>query len=206
MNNSSEPIHLKKNEHFCQIRATFEITNLSDIPSEIAPKQTVDVPSSSTLFSCDVSVDPNSQLSNEWKDKFRTLHKKFDKVLNRNLVVTMMPVGKIRAHVNIGSAAPPTRKLHVPNYSRSNLQMLQEKFDELEREGVFARPEDVGVAVEHVSPSFLVWKQSGGYRLVTAFTSLSEYCKTLPTVMPSVDDTLRTIASWKYTAITDLRD
>ena len=75
--------------------------------------------------------------------------------------------------------------------------MLQEKFDELEREGVFARPEDVGVAVEHVSSSFLIRKQSGGYRLVnvTTFTSLSEYCKALRTVMPSVDDTLRTIAS-----------
>ena len=60
----------------------------------------------------------------------------------------------------------------------------------------------VGVAAEHVSPSFLVRKQSGGYRLVTAFTSLSEYCETLPTVMPSVDDALRTMASWKYIAIT----
>ena len=56
VNNSSEPIHLKKNEHFCEIRTTLEIDNLSDIPSKIAPKQTVDVPSSSTLFSCDSSV------------------------------------------------------------------------------------------------------------------------------------------------------
>ena len=60
--------------------------------------------------------------------------------------------------------------------------------------------------MEHVSPSFLVRKPSGGYRLVTAFTSLGQYSKTLPTVMPSVEDILRTIASWKYLIKTDLRD
>ena len=115
VNNSSELIHLKKNEHFCQIRATLEIDNLSDIPSEIAPKQTVDVPSSSTLFSCDVSVDPNSQLSNEWKDKFQTLHKRFDKVFEPKIGHYNDASGKIRAGVNIGSAVPPTHKLHAPN-------------------------------------------------------------------------------------------
>ena len=84
--------------------------------------------------------------------------------------------------------------------------MLQDKFDELDSQGVFVRPEDVGVVVEHVSPSFLVRKPSGGHRLVTAFTSIGQYCKTLPTSMPTVDDTLRTIASWKYMVKTDLRD
>ena len=112
---------------------------------EILPKQTVDVPSSSTLFSCDVSVDPNSQLSNEWKDKFRTLHKKFDKGFEPKIGCYNDASGKIGACVNIGSAVPPTHKLHASSYSHSNLQMLQDKFDELEWEGVFAHPEDVGV-------------------------------------------------------------
>ena len=71
---------------------------------------------------------------------------------------------------------------------------------------VFARPEDVNVVVEHVSPSFLVQKQGGCYRLVTAFTAIRQYSKTLPTIMPSVEDTLRTIASSRYIIVTDLRD
>ncbi len=33
---------------------------------------------------------------------------------------------------------------------------LQEKMDELESMGVLARPEDLDITVEHVSPSFLV--------------------------------------------------
>ncbi len=86
------------------------------------------------------------------------------------------------------------------------MQILQNKFDELERQGVFARPEEVGVVVEHVSPSFLVRKANGGFRLVTAFTTIGEYSKTLPSIMPTVDDTLRMIASWKYIIATDLRD
>ena len=68
-------------------------------------------------------------------------------------------------------------KLHAPTYGRDNLQLLQDKFDELESQGVFGRPEDYGVVVEHVSPSFLVKKPSGGYRLVTAFTALSGFTK-----------------------------
>ena len=94
----------------------------------------------------------------------------------------------------------------MPNYCKNNVDALQEKFDELEAEGVFARPEDFGVNVEHVSPSFLVEKSSGGHRLVTNFTSLIDYCKTLPTVMPTVESVLQTIAAWKYIIISDLRD
>ena len=76
----------------------------------------------------------------------------------------------------------------------------------MEQQGVLARPEYVGVAVEHVSPSFLVRKPSGGHHLVTAFTTTGEYSKTLPTVMPSVEETLRTIPKCKYIIATDLCD
>ena len=114
--------------------------------------------------------------------------------------------GRVRARVNIGSAKPPTRKLRVPNYAKNDLDALQDKFDELESQGVFARPEDVGITIEHVSPSFLVRKSSGGYRLVTNFTSLIDYCKTLPTIMPTVESVLQTIAAWAYIVVTDLRD
>ena len=86
------------------------------------------------------------------------------------------------------------------------MQALQDKFDELESQGVFARPEDVGVVVQHVSPSFLVRKPSGGHRLVTAFTALGEYIKTLPTTMPTVESILRTVSEWRFIITTDLRD
>ena len=86
--------------------------------------------------------------------------------------------GKLKARILFGSTAPPAKKLHAPTYSNQNLQLLQEKFDMLEAEGVLGRPEDHGVTVEHVSASFLVRKNSGGFRLVTAFTALSSLAAT----------------------------
>ena len=77
----------------------------------------------------------------------------------------------------------------------------------MENQGVFIRPENVDVEIEHVSPSFLVRKASGkGYRLVTSFVALSPYCKVLPTTMPTVETVLRMVASWRYIIVTDLRD
>ena len=146
------------------------------------------------------------QLPSEWKNKFDTLHQTYSSVFNPTIGRYNDNFGKVRARVNIGPVSPPNRKLRVPSYSPENRQILQSKFDELEQQGVFVRPEDVGVAVEHVSPSFLVKKPSGGHRLVTAFTTIGEYSKTLPTIMPTVDETLRTISTWNFIIATDLRD
>ena len=71
--------------------------------------------------------------------------------------------------------------------------------------GVLARPEDVGVTVEYLNPSFLVKKPSGDFRLVTAFTEVAKYSKPQPSLMPNVDSTLRQIASWKYIIKSDLQ-
>ena len=86
------------------------------------------------------------------------------------------------------------------------MDVLQEKFDELESQGVFARPEDVNIVVEHVSPLFLVKKRNGRHRLVTAFNSLGQFCKTLPVTMPTIDSVFRLLGSWKFLVTTDLRD
>ena len=153
----------------------------------------------------DIIID--GQLSSESRIRFENLHDEFYDVFQPNIGRYNDYGGRVRARVNLGNTLPPSRKLHVPNYCKKDQDLLQDKFDELERQGVFVRPEDVNVIVEHVSPSFLVRKPSGdGHRLVTAFTQIGEYCKTLPITMPTVDDTLRNIASWKFLIKTDLRD
>ena len=72
--------------------------------------------------------------------------------------------------------------------SKSNLEELQRKFDDLEEKGVFVRPQELGVKVENVSPSFLVLKSSGDKRLVTDFTSLNQHIK--------IHDTPLYIGTW----------
>ena len=104
----------------------------------------------------------------------------------------------------MGPVEPPQRKGRLPQYARNKLVELQEKLDQLEELGVFKCPEDIGISIEYLNPSFLVKKQSGGYRLVTAFADVGQYRKPQPSVMPHVDSILRHIAQWKHLIATDL--
>ena len=71
--------------------------------------------------------------------------------------------GQFEAVVNMSPVQPPQRKGRLPQYSKDKLQEQQQKFDELEEKGVFARPEDTGITVEYLNPSFLVKKPSGDF-------------------------------------------
>ncbi|XP_041367404.1 uncharacterized protein LOC121382005 [Gigantopelta aegis] len=104
----------------------------------------------------------------------------------------------------MGPVQPPQRKGRVPQYSRKQLGELQQMFGDLEDKGVFKRPEDAGIKVEYVNPSFLVRKPSGGHRLVTSFGDVGRYTKPQPSLLPDVDSTLRQIGQWKYIITTDL--
>ena len=75
---------------------------------------------------------------------------------------------------------------------------LQEKMDELECLDVLAKPEEVGVTIEHISPSFLVPKPKGGSRLVTAFNSIGNYAKPPPSRVTTSEDVLKFLAQWNY--------
>ena len=98
----------------------------------------------------------------------------------------------------MGPVEPPTQKGKLPFYNQTNLQQLQEEADKLEKLGVLAKPEDVGVNVKFVSPSFLVKKPDGGIRFVTAFHNLSKYVRLTPTATMSCDDVLRRLSTSKY--------
>ena len=95
---------------------------------------------------------------------------------------------------------PPQRKGRLPQYARDKLVELQEKFDHLEQLGVFQCPEDVGITVEYLSPSFLVKKPNSGSHLVTAFANRGRYSKPQPFLLPDVDSTLRRIAQWSLSS------
>ena len=205
-NKTVDIIPVRKNEHVCQIRSMVAVENPSAEVSLAFNNKTSKHTSVVEYKLQEIVVDPNGQLEEGWRLKFKELHELKKLAFANKIGRYNDHSGKVRARVNIGCARPPTRKVNIPNYCPKSMHELQDKFDSLELEGVFARPEDVGVVVEHVSPSFLVKKGSGGYRLVTAFSSIGEYCKTLPTVMPTVESTLRVISGWKFLIKTDLRD
>ena len=208
VNDTAQPIFIPKHEQLCNIRPvnTIDSQHCESIPSVIVKPRIRSAQAQDPPFSSSIQIDPNKQLSPKWISSFETLHCQYDNVFEPTIGRYNGHSGKLKARILFGSTVPPAKKLHAPSYGKENLQLLQDKFDQLESQKVVGRPEEYDVEVEHVSPSFLVRKSSGGYRLVTAFTALSSYTKTLPTLMPTVEDMLRTISEWNYIVITDLKD
>ena len=158
----------------------------------------------SAPFSSSVTLDPQDILPHNIKKGFQKLLHDYDSVFNPAFKGYNNAAGQFEAVVNMGPTQPPQRKGRLPQYNRDRLEELQAKFDQLESMGVFKHPEDIGVCVEYVNPSFLVKKSNGGHRLVTAFSDVGRYSKPQPSLMPDVDNTLRQIGQWRYIIATDL--
>ena len=201
-NGSTEPVFIGKNEHFCQVIPVCETEDRESFHQSAIPS--THHTNSSEMFSRDVSLDPGNLMPTSMQDRFNQVLKQYDSVFNPKYNGYNGYYGDLKAVVNMGPVLPPQRKGRIPQYSRDKLGELQAVFDKLESDGVFKRPEEAGIVVEYLNPSFLVRKPNGGHRLVTAFTDVGRYCKPSPSTMPDVDSTLRTIAGWRYIILTDL--
>ncbi|NRB15972.1 MAG: hypothetical protein HRU29_16410 [Rhizobiales bacterium] len=201
-NSANEPVLLKRNEQICQV---VPVTDVSKLEPYSVPVKKVSPGNSVEFASHAVTVDPSSILDAEDRERFLSLNLKYDNVFSSKLGFYNGHSGPFVHIINMGDSLPPQRRGRIPLYNRTNLELLQEKFDELLSAGVFSKPEDIGIAVEYVNPSFLVKKSDGGHRLVTAFTELGIYARPQPSVMPNVDETLRQIGQWKFIVKTDLK-
>ncbi|CAC5386068.1 unnamed protein product [Mytilus coruscus] len=176
-NLTDEPLVLKRNEHFGNVRSTYSPEN-NDIKSpEHAVAAKFQLHKVQVLHSDLVRVDPDGLLLLCVKEKFKALLRQYDDVFSPTFKGYNGAVGALEA---------------------------KEKFNELEDIGVFKQPEDVGVTVEYLNPSFLIKKLNGGFRIFTAFADVGRYSKPQPSLMPDVDSTLRQIAQWKHIVVSDL--
>ena len=202
-NDTCDPQQLQNNDHVCQVLSTYVPYPYNFKPSSV----TIQAKKQATVndfYSDSVKLDPDNILTTEHHGQFQNLLRKYDDVFSPDLKGYNGSVGPFEAVVNMGPVEPPQRKGRIPQYSRNRLVELQAKFDELEQQGVFRRPEDIGITAEYLNPSFLVKKPSGGFRLVTAFAEVGQYSKPQPSLMPDVDSILRTIGQWKYIIVSDL--
>ena len=77
--------------------------------------------------------------------------------------------------------------------------ILADKMDRLESWGVLAKPENLGVTVDFVSPSMLVPKpEKGEYRVVTDFSALNVYLKRVPNTSATIAQARSRIARAPY--------
>ena len=200
-NNSTAPVLIKRHEQICQIRHTTRMPLTHDTskpPPLILASEQLD-------RSIEISVDPSNILNQDERAMFHETNKKYSQVFSPSLGCYNGKSGNFQHIINMSASLPPQRKGRVPMYNRTNLELLQTKIDELYKQGVFVRPEDINITAEYVSPSFLVAKTSGGHRLVTAFTELGQYTKPQPALMPKVDDIIKHIAQFKYIIKSDLK-
>ncbi len=200
-NLSSNPVYVPKHQHVAQIHYTSPGTdNESSFPSTAKPHKL----QQPELFSSCVSLDPQNQLSIQEKRAFADLNYRYDNVFSTQLGKYNDASGRVRAHINMGPVQPPQTKAHLPSYNSAKMNLLQSKMDELESMGVLARPEDINVKVEYVSPSFLVKKTDDDFRLVTAFNTIGTYAKPLPSKSTATEDILRFLAQYRYIIKTDM--
>lgn len=214
VNTNTEPITLHKHNHIAEVLPV-DLVLAPSVESIIIQKTVTEQKSPangktttkqlpSKPFSSDISVDPDGLLSPSQSRSFVTLHSEFDGIFNPRIGCYNDASGKIRATINIGKVKPPKCKSHQPQYERKRLSELQDKCDELEDEEVLAKPEDVGVTVHSVSPSFLVNKPSGGSRMVTSFIGIASYARPPPSRASSSDHILLFLAKWPFIITSDM--
>ena len=151
-------------------------------------------------------MDPSGDLlTEEEKSSFIDLHKAYDRIFREDISVYNGYSGNVKAYIDMGPVPPPPNKPKMPLYKQSDQQSLQGEFDKLEKGGIVAKPEDIGVKVRHASPSFLVKKPDGSFRLVTAFNQLGQYVRYPPSSSITCDEVLRRLAAYKYIIKTDMK-
>ena len=116
----------------------------------------------------EIAVDPDKILPTPMQHSFRNLLETYDDVFDPTITGYNGAAGPFEAVVNMGPVQPPQRKGRLPQCPHNELVELQQKFDDLEAQGVFHRPEDIGVTLEYLNSSFLVTKPTGDHRLATA--------------------------------------
>ena len=207
-NSTDYPVMLNKHEQVANISLPMTAEELN--PKESLPESFVkatSIPKVTNEHSLDyqnIKVDPDESHSKSIKQQFYNTHKKYYEVFDESkLGQYNNKSGKLEVVVNMGPTLPPQRKGRMPLYNRKLQEEYQLVCDSLEGT-VLVKPEDAGVVVEYLNPSFLIRKPSGKKRLVTAFGEVGKYSKPQPALMTDSNEVLRTIAKFKYLVKTDL--
>ena len=216
-NTSNYPIHINKSEPVCNIKIQNHATEDQAISQSLhydlhALSRPVScLPKTSrqgkpTSFSSGVNLNQDGVMSKAEEKLFLDLLTTYDEVFAPVTSTYNGYSGTCKVKVNIGPNPPPQRKGRVPFYGDDGLKELQDYFDDLQARGILSKPEDIGITVENINPSFLVNKPhpSTQKRLVTDFKSIKDYCRPTPSLLPNVETIIRRISAYKYLLKTDM--
>ena len=152
-----------------------------------------------------IVIDPDNQLNDEWKKKFKDLCRRFSDTINPNPGRYNGYYGEIDNSLDFISTPPPAIKARLPNYSADKMKIMAQLMDKLETMGVLAKPEEKGVVPAFVVPSLLQPKpEKGEWRLVSDFTPLNIHIRKYQNVAPTIQDAKKILAKYKYNIECDL--
>ena len=209
-NKTQQPLYLKKHEHIGDIRNITQVEDVlvnkiidkSDDCQHLEGYEDWDI---SNNFLDDIQIDPDNTMTEEWKDKFRSLCLEFEDIINYRPGRYNGLYGDVDNTIEFASIPPITKKIYMPKYSDRMNQILASKMDQLEQWKVLAKPEDVGVAASFVCPSLLVPKDdTGDWRLITNFTPLNKFVKKPPNSAPTIEETKIQLSKFKHIVSLDL--
>ena len=210
-NLSDDPVVIRKSEPVCNIKlaahTTDDVLKVKTLSSTTPEKPQIQLEKKQSPYSDSVILNPDGIFTKEEENKFREALLTNDDVFAPVTSTYNGHSGPCYVQVNVGPNPPPQHKGRTPPfYGDDGLQELQEYFDDLQSRGILSRPEEIGVTVENINPSFLVNKPppSTKKRLVTDFKSIKDYCRPSPSLLPNIEATIRRISRRKYEIKTDM--
>ena len=205
---NSSPLPIIKNHHIADIKSVQEESqNRTEFDPKMYPKPKPSVSNSEVSKIC---LDPDNLLQSEVRELFKNINEKYSDIFMSKPGRYNGVLGNLDAKLVLGSTEPPSFPCKRIVQSEKLDDIKQEIMDQMEADGLLARPEDVGVQVTHVHESYLVPKMEDGtvtgeYRLVTNLQSLSPYLKPTRIPLPTIDEAFRKLGKWRFIILMDLR-
>ena len=211
INMSYDPVNIKKHSHLADIRTVHEL-EIPNTPSvrlvhqhssddfKFKPRAKLEPPDLD-----EIKVDPDGIMSESMRRKFREVNLKYKKVFSNTPGRYTGAFGDSDTALRFNSRPIQTRKVQIPNYKPEMKQILSDKMTQLWDFGILARPEDLGISIEHYSPCLIVPKPgSNDWRLVTDLTELNLSITRDSSVSPTMEEAKSAISQKKYFCEADL--
>ena len=205
VNNTDDPILIKKNSHFGDIFSDIPVTSplpMKKSPSSPPPPTSPTTPKMS--YTDEIKLDPDNMIPPLWRSHFSDMMLQFSDIIDPNPGMYNNYFGNVDCSLNFIKEPPASIKARLPSYSHEKLVEMANMMDQMETMGVLAKPEDVGIIPRNVHTSYLVPKTDGRYRFVTDFTNLLPFIGKLEVVTPSISHAKRVLSTFKYHIELDL--
>ena len=119
LNNTEEPLLVRKNNHLCQARLTVLESTSEPSSTQAEPSPKFNAPLSSSVES--VHIDPDGLLSSSERDTFVSLLKEFQLVFDSRIPRYNGAASPIKGVVNMGPVEPPPPPPRAKDVSLSTL-------------------------------------------------------------------------------------